>query len=382
MSITTEKSLTEPRILRALAPPRADHYNAAAMTQDLSAGVGERIRRCIVGSLPKAIRTSAWLLAIMLPISLAVKLLEYFGVVAAIARFVAPVFGVFGLSGAAPLVFITAASLNIYSAIAVIETLSLSVREVTILAFMCLVAHNLFVETAVQRKTGSKPLAILATRLICAFAGAFVLGLILPGADAVASPATAAADSLATAAGATAAGAGKAAAVPASFFADAPRLFSTWAVSSLKTAGMIIGLVSALLVLQSLLTEFAVHRLLTAVFGPLLKLFGLPESTHFLWVVANTLGLAYGSAVLIDEVESGRLSRSDADLLNRHIAVSHSLLEDTLLFVAIGVGAFWITIPRIVFAVAAVWLVRAMRRYAISRTARSSRSSVSSMSGS
>jgi hypothetical protein len=234
----------------------------------------------------------------------------------------------------------------------------------------------------VQRKTGSKPLAILATRLICAFAGAFVLGLILPGADAVASPATAAADSLATAAGATAAGAGKAAAVPASFFADAPRLFSTWAVSSLKTAGMIIGLVSALLVLQSLLTEFAVHRLLTAVFGPLLKLFGLPESTHFLWVVANTLGLAYGSAVLIDEVESGRLSRSDADLLNRHIAVSHSLLEDTLLFVAIGVGAFWITIPRIVFAVAAVWLVRAMRRYAISRTARSSRSSVSSMSGS
>jgi hypothetical protein len=60
----------------------------------------------------------------------------------------------------------------------------------------------------------------------------------------------------------------------------------------------------------------------------------------------------------VDHVERGRLSRKNSDILNYHIAVSHSLLEDTLLFVAIGVCAWWITIPRVILAGIVVWLKR------------------------
>jgi hypothetical protein len=70
------------------------------------------------------------------------------------------------------------------------------------------------------------------------------------------------------------------------------------------------------------------------------------------------MGLAFGAGVLIDHVERGRLSRAHADLLNYHIAVSHSLLEDTCLFAAIGVSAWWITIPRLLLAGLAVWIRR------------------------
>ena len=68
--------------------------------------------------------------------------------------------------------------------------------------------------------------------------------------------------------------------------------------------------------------------------------------------------MAYGAGVIIDHVERGQLSARNADILNYHIAVSHSLLEDTLLFVAIGVPALWITVPRVILAGIVVWLKR------------------------
>jgi hypothetical protein len=77
-----------------------------------------------------------------------------------------------------------------------------------------------------------------------------------------------------------------------------------------------------------------------------------------LWFVAQTLGLTYGSAVLIEEVENNEISLPNANLLNYHIAINHSLLEDTLLFVAIGVPAGWIIAPRFILAIIVVWGVK------------------------
>ena len=89
-----------------------------------------------------------------------------------------------------------------------------------------------------------------------------------------------------------------------------------------------------------------------------MRLFGLPGDCAFLWIVLNTLGLTYGSSVMIGEVESGAIPRRDARLLNAHAAMNHSLLEDTLLYVALGIGLFWLMVPRIVMAMAVVWTMR------------------------
>jgi len=126
----------------------------------------------------------------------------------------------------------------------------------------------------------------------------------------------------------------------------------------------VIFLVVGLMILQRLIREFGVAGLLARALYPLLWLLGLPRSTAFLWITANTLGLAYGGAVLIEESRSGALARRDVELLNRSIAVCHSLLEDTILFVAIGAGALWITLPRLVLAAAAVWGYRLWARVA------------------
>jgi hypothetical protein len=117
-------------------------------------------------------------------------------------------------------------------------------------------------------------------------------------------------------------------------------------------------LVNLLLILQKILNEFGLISWLLKPFLPLLRLMGLPANTGFLWIVAYTLGLGYGGAIMINQSEEGKLSREDADLLNHHIAISHSQLEDTLLFVAIGYHFAILIFPRIMLAIVYVWLRR------------------------
>ena len=91
---------------------------------------------------------------------------------------------------------------------------------------------------------------------------------------------------------------------------------------------------------------------------PGMQLLGLPRQVAFLWVVGNTLGLAYGSAVLMDYARQGKLTGTEADLLNYHLAISHSQLEDPLLFAVLGLPVVWLIVPRILLAFIVVWLKR------------------------
>jgi hypothetical protein len=131
-----------------------------------------------------------------------------------------------------------------------------------------------------------------------------------------------------------------------------------WVYSMIHTIIKIIILINLLNILQKLLEEYGITQWLTKPLRPLIKLFGLPQSTAFGWIVANTLGLAYGSAVMISLVEDKKLNKKDADILNHHNAISHSQLEDPLLFTTFGFSMFWLIIPRLLVAILCVWLRR------------------------
>jgi hypothetical protein len=122
-------------------------------------------------------------------------------------------------------------------------------------------------------------------------------------------------------------------------------------------------LIFGLSIMQRLLSEFGVIKLLSKLFRPLLMIFGLPARTSFLWIVANVLGLAYGAAVMIEETEARKISPEDADLLNHHIGVSHSNLEDLLLFYAIGAFFWWMLLSRWIMSIILVWERRLERLF-------------------
>ena len=89
-----------------------------------------------------------------------------------------------------------------------------------------------------------------------------------------------------------------------------------------------------------------------------MRFFGMPQQASFLWIVGNVVGLAYGGAIMIEQTESGILTRKEANVLNHHLAISHSLLEDTILFVALGINFWWIVLSRLGFAFITVWCLR------------------------
>jgi spore maturation protein SpmB len=292
------------------------------------------MKRALQAALPQGMRTSVWLLKLTVPVAFGVFLLDYFGVLAFIARHTEPLFALFGLSGKASIILITSIFVNIYSVIAVMATLDMPVREGLILANMCLIAHALIVESGIQQKTGSSALRMVLVRLSASFIAAWVLNLIMPQFE-----------------GTIRAGA---AIAREGFWPD----FLIWLKSIGITSLKIVVLVNLLLILQKMLHELGVLEWLVKPLHPLLWLMGLPRNTGFLWVVANTLGLSYGGAVMISQSSEGKLSRHDADLLNHHVAVSHSQFEDTLLFAAMGFSIPWLILPRFLLAVVYVWVRR------------------------
>jgi hypothetical protein len=141
-----------------------------------------------------------------------------------------------------------------------------------------------------------------------------------------------------------------------------PDVLLLWAKSSIYLIIKVSLILYGLFILQNLLSEFKWLDKISSFFAPIMRFFGLSREVSFLWFVAQTLGLAYGSAVVIEQVEKGIVNKRDANMLNYHIAVNHSLLEDTLLFVSIGVSMFWIVVPRIGLAFLVVWGIHAIRK--------------------
>ena len=298
-----------------------------------------RLYKCLCLAMPRSLSICLWLLKVMLPISLAVRVLQYVGVIDWLAGVLSPMFAYIGLSGDSAIVFLTSIFLPLYPTIAVMATLTLTLREATILAVMCLVSHNLPVECSVAHKTGSPFGRIVAFRVAMSFVSAIVLNMLLPQSDATFS-------FLASSVEVTSWG----------------MLFMQWLSSSLTLVVTIVLIVSALMVLQRVLEEFGwMHRIAHSL-SPLMRIFGLPTGCSLLWLTGNVVGMAYGAAIMIDEVEQGRLTRYEANLVNHHLGVSHSLLEDTMLFVAMGISFWWIFLTRLVLAIIAVWTMRGLKK--------------------
>lgn len=300
----------------------------------------ERIYRAAAAGAGKSLKT-LWLLAkIMVPTSLVMAVLGWSGAAKIISILLAPFMKLLGLPGEAAFAFISGILLTNYSAIAVMNSLSLSLRHVTILAFMSLTAHNLAVETAVMKSAGSSALKMALLRVGAAFFGAFILNLILPR-------------SLETMVFSTAMDRASVAFLP---------MLGSWALSTTKLVGKLTVFVVGIMVIQSELEEFKILRALSAFLSPLMGVFGLPARASFLWIVVNTVGYAYGAGIIRSEYESGKMKPQEGDLFNHHAAICHSLLEDTILYSALGVPIFWLLAPRFVLASAVVWLERLRRR--------------------
>ena len=276
--------------------------------------------------------TTFELLKIMIPISIIVKILSELGLIKIIGNALAPVMNLIGLPGDFGLVWATAMATNIYGGLIVFFSLStdnsFTVAQVTVLGVIILVAHNLPVEARITQKAGVRLWFMLSLRIF----GAFVLGWLIhffftlfqlyqnknttlwtPG------------------------------------FQD-PSIFY-WILGECKNYFMIFLVILCLLTLMHILKKSGVIDRLNILLEPLLKLLGMSKNAAPITIIGMTLGLAYGGGLIIREAKSKLLTKKDTFFSLSLMGLSHSLIEDTLLMVAIGASLVGILLVRIIFTI-------------------------------
>jgi len=91
---------------------------------------------------------------VILPVTMALTLLEHLGWVERAAGGFAPFMRLLGLPGEAAIPMFLGFFVNFYAAIGGILALSLTPAEITILGVILLISHSLFIETAICRHAG------------------------------------------------------------------------------------------------------------------------------------------------------------------------------------------------------------------------------------
>lgn len=286
--------------------------------------------------LRNALKTALWIIRIIIPVSFIVTLLDFYGVIEWISAYTAPLFQLIGLQGNAAIVYFSSLFLPLYAPIAIIATLPLTLREITILALMCLITHNLPIECAVQRRSGTPFWQTLVIRITFSILGGILLNLILP-------------ESLAL----------------SPYFRETseaeevlnPQLSTlnsqllNWLTSTLSLCIKIILIITALMYGQFLLKRYGIINKIARPLAPFMRLCGLQPDSAFLWLVAQIVGLTYGAGIMAQEIEESGANREELHRINLHICVNHSLIEDTAIFCMLGVAWYFLVIPRLIFAI-------------------------------
>ena len=290
-----------------------------------------RIIECFKEAVPASWKSTKWLLKLMIPISLAVTLMQHFEILAWIATWINPLFVHFGLPGESAVAFISGATAGTYAGIAAMMSIPLTMKQASILALMIALCHALPMECAVNKKTGSSFWNMGAIRIIMALICAFCLNIILPDMQGKYIYLGAEADS--------------------SFW----EVMKIWGVSQIKMSLMVVLIIYSLMVVQRMLEAYRLLDPLSRLLSPLMKLFGLPRHASYMWLVGNVLGISYGSAVMVELEEKGLVTREEANDVNYHLIMNHSMLEDTIVFAATGISALLLITTRLCFALLLVW---------------------------
>ena len=301
----------------------------------------EKFKNVVKQAAPRALKTIWWIFKITATVSFIMFLLKYTGILTWIATAVSPVFHIFGLPGDAALAYVSAYFINIYSGIAVISTLDMTVRQITILGTMNLAAHAMVAETAIQKKTGTPIKHMVIVRTLASITLGIVMNLILPGRPQFSAETISLSE------------------VPfLNIQGEFWPMFQVWLKGLARLTVWMTTLIFLLNIMQRALYEYGIMNKISRFFSPLLTVFGLPKETTFLWIVANVIGLLYGSAAIMDEMERGKISDRSILLLNTHIGISHSNLEDLTLFTAIGGVWYWMLLFRWALVTILIWSMR------------------------
>ncbi len=277
----------------------------------------------------------AVLLRIMVPALIIVKVLQELGALDLMGVALGPAMALVGLPAVLGIVWATTLLTNMFTGIIVFYDiaagLELTLEQVTVLGTMMLLAHSIPIEGAVARRAGVPWWVTIALRVGGALALGGLLHLVYSRFDLLQEPL-----------------------VLAWQPAASDGSLQSWVSGQLQTLAMVFVVILSLLLMLKLLRRIGLEKLIHVALTPLLRLFGLGRSAANVTVIGVALGLTYGAGLLIKDLDEGTLSRRDAYIALCFLGLLHSLIEDTLLILALGADLSGILWARLLFGIVVI----------------------------
>lgn len=296
----------------------------------------KRARRAFEKGFRKGLGGYVWLLKILIPVSLATALLDYSGWIQKMDFLLRPGMEVLSLPPAAALPLLIGMTAGVYAALAAMAVLPLSGDHITIITVFILIAHNLPQEGIIQARSGINFVKTTLVRVVAALAACWLVAACLqPNADLAALPSFGS-------------------------MGEPPPIgafLQNWVGGMLQLCAKVLIIVVGVMTLIELMKAFNLIDILVRVLAPVLRMMGLHQRAGVLWLTGVLFGLAYGGAVIVEESSHLRLSPEELEKLQLSIGINHSMIEDPLLFLPLGVNPFWLWVPRLAAAVATVYLI-------------------------
>lgn len=274
------------------------------------------------------------MLKIIVPISFLTILLEYSGWINKINFILEPCMNFLSLSPIASIPLIVGMLTGIYGGIAAMVVLPLTTNEMTLIAIFLLISHNLVQEGIIQSQSGLKPFKATIFRLAASIVTVMMVSIFLE-----AEPAQIVAK-------------GASEAIQPVFIA----LIRNWLIATIYLSIKILVIIMVIMILIEIMKIFNMIPHIVKIMNPLLIVMGLDKRVGVLWLTATVFGVAYGGAVIVEEVKEEKFTKKELERLHLSIGINHSMVEDPVLFLALGISAFWLWVPRFITAVVAVRL--------------------------
>ncbi|SEM64311.1 Nucleoside recognition [Mesobacillus persicus] len=275
---------------------------------------------------------TVWTLGkIIFPVTLIVSILQFTPVLPWIIEAVTPLMALIGLSGDAAIPLVIGNFLNLYAAIGAILTLELTVKEVFIIAVMLSFSHNLLIETGVALKVGVKLWVILVVRLGLALVSGVVINLVWHGGSEIA----------------------KYGMVPTQ--QEQPSGWAAIILQGIEKAGMgifqIAVIVIPLMIVIQIMKDLKWLDVFSRWLAPFTRMLGMKENTSMTLAAGLVIGLAMGAGVMIQAVKEDGVSKKDATIAFIFLVACHAVIEDTLIFIPLGIPVLPLLLIRISVAI-------------------------------
>ncbi len=121
-------------------------------------------------------------------------------------------------------------------------------------------------------------------------------------------------------------------------------------LGSLKLSIKLILIIVPLMVVYEFLQSSKTFKKILDALHFLLKPLGFSKHASVSMLAGIFLGVTYGSGVLLAQSEKKILTKMDVLLTAVYLSMCHAVIEDTLVFVAVGGNGFYILGTRIIIA--------------------------------